>query len=105
MQSARRVLRETVALSNVSCPRQQFNQDNRLCCALQPASPNILFRIELCGRNQPSFVFSASDHGTKQPYAKPWLSCRLCVPSRQIRSTARTLGPGPASSRLEKNSA
>jgi len=48
MQSALRALRGTVALGNVSCPRQQFNQDNRLYCALQAAFPNILFRRLSC---------------------------------------------------------
>ena len=86
MQSARRALRETQTLGNVSCLQQQFDQDNRLCCALQPASPNIPFRIELCGGNQPSFVFSASGQGTKQPYARPWPSGRLCAPSNSSKA-------------------
>ena len=54
MQSALRTLRETLALGNVSCLPQQFNQDNRLYCALQPAFSNTLFRRG----NWPSFVFS-----------------------------------------------
>src|ERR1700675_508273 len=58
MQSALRALRGTVALGNVSCPRQQFNQDNRLYCPLQLAFPNILFRLLNCVVVSAFFVFS-----------------------------------------------
>ena len=62
MQSARRAPREMQTPGNVSCPQQQFDQDNRLCCALQPAFPNILFRLLRCAVYQLSFCLLAGGH-------------------------------------------
>jgi hypothetical protein len=103
MQSALRALRETLALGNVSCPRQQFNQDNRLYCALQAAFPNILFRRLSCVMVIGLLLFSRKRSWRK---TAPRKTSAIREDSVQHRDSSKgQLGPGPTSIRLEENSA